>query len=101
VWNKIKIAFGLIIGIAAAIIAFILGRRSDGSGVSRASETAREARNNITTAERDNKELGERIDRSQELAEDIERDNTNALSANRRAQQILRDAKKRSDSKQS
>lgn len=87
-----KIIIVFIVAIIAAVGLFFWGRRRypDSRRVQRALDAANSAGANVDRARKQNKELTE-------LADDISADNRNTLAANKRSQQILRNAKKRSE----
>lgn len=97
--GKIKKFFLALGGAALAVLGFLLGRRSNGSGIGRASDLARDARDG-------NQQLGSGLERSEDIAERIgdriesaEGHSANARSANRRAREIIENAKTRSQNK--
>jgi hypothetical protein len=99
VFKKIITWIGIV---AAAVLAFILGRGTDRPGVGRADAVADDIGNGIDTARENNNEIKSGIERAEDRAERIEKliddtrkNNRDALDSVKRAKNILNSAKSR------
>ena len=91
--NGIKTTFFIIGVILTAGGLFFFRKSINRRRIQRITDLAADAGTRIDTARDNNNEIGKRIERSEELASDAKRNNRNALEANRRAQEILGNAK--------
>ena len=93
-FKKILIVIG---GAFLAVLGFILGRRnSDGRGVRGDNGIVDDLGDGIDRASENNRQLGDRIESSQELTADAKKHNRSALDANRNAQELLKRARLKS-----